>query len=151
MFECVWHFWGLALKGLRLLFFVFVILYLATTLGKPDNYDEIFFWMTVCTNSVKIYFQPGPLPEILTASHLRLTPGRIRTWKPKKLGFRTESLSFVFIKQNFEIVITNKSRYDAILLISLFSSLLWVYESHKTSHIFTNKRSSAQKTLHFLK
>ena len=44
-----------------------------------EDDDELFLWYGWPTKGVWLYFQPGPLSEILTIANLRLTASRVWT------------------------------------------------------------------------
>ena len=45
--------------------------------GDDDDGDELFLWYGLPTKGVQPYFQPAPLPEILTIANLRQAASRI--------------------------------------------------------------------------
>ena len=76
----------------------------AAAADDDDDDDELFLWYGWPTRGVYLYFQPGPLSEILTVVNLRRTVGR--AWTCAEPDFRLSWMKLCSKDKHYTTVAT---------------------------------------------
>ena len=76
----------------------------AAAAADDDDDDELFLWYGWPTRGVYLYFQPGPLSEILTVVNLRRTVGRV--WTCAEPDFRLSWMKLCSKDEHYTTVAT---------------------------------------------